>query len=68
MQKPVPSQSIAVPAPRAPATLSEWLGDAKRHRVDAHEAARAAQKSGDHAGHVRWSKLETLIADLVAAQ
>jgi hypothetical protein len=63
MQKPVPA-----PTPRAPVTLSDWLADAKRHRVDAHQAAHAAQKSGDVAGHVKWAKLEMVIADLIATQ
>jgi hypothetical protein len=54
--------------PRSPTLgLMAWLGAASQHRKAAHEAARAAQLAGDHAEHVKWAKLETALADLVAA-
>jgi hypothetical protein len=57
-----------VAEPRSPTLgLMAWLGAAHQHRKAAHEAAHAAQKSGDHAEHVKWAKLETALADLVAA-
>jgi hypothetical protein len=48
-------------------TLKDWLADAKRHRADAHEAARAAQKDGDTAGHAKFARIETALADLISA-
>jgi hypothetical protein len=57
-----------VAEPRSPElSLMAWLGAASQHRKTAHEAARTAQKAGDHAGHVKWAKLETALADLIAA-
>jgi hypothetical protein len=62
--------TIAVPAPtpRSPVTLTEWLADAKRHRADAHQASLTALRAGDHAGHVKFARLESAIADLIATQ
>jgi len=57
--------TIAVP--RSPElSLMAWLGAAQQHRKAAHQAAHSAQP-GDHAEHVKWAKLETVIADLIAA-
>jgi hypothetical protein len=54
--------------PRSPElSLMAWLGAAQQHRKAAHQASHAAQKSGDVAGHVKWAKLETVIADLITA-
>jgi hypothetical protein len=58
-----------VAVPRSPELgLMAWLGAAHQHRKAAHEAAHAAQKAGDVAGHVRFARLETAIADLIATQ
>jgi hypothetical protein len=57
-----------VAEPRSPELgLMAWLGAARQHRKAAHEAAYAAQKAGEHVEHVKWAKLETALADLIAA-